>query len=63
VRIAGGTLTVSSIYLWYRDDFGAGDGAVVDHLKRYAAPALAAALARFRAPDRYAYDWGLIDLK
>jgi hypothetical protein len=63
VRIAGGSLTVSSIYLWYRADFGERDGAVVDHLKRCAAPALAAELARFRAPDHYAYDWGLIDLK
>lgn len=63
VRIAQGTLTVSSIYLWYRADFGDGDGAVVDHLMRYAAPALAAELARFRAPDHYAYDWGLIDIK
>jgi hypothetical protein len=63
VRIAQGTLTVSSIYLWYRADFGAGDAAVVEHLKRYAAPVLKAELARFRAPDRYAYDWGLIDLK
>jgi hypothetical protein len=36
---------------------------VVDHLKRYAAPALQAELARFRAPDHYAYDWDLIDLK
>ena len=61
VRIAGGTLTVSSIYLWYRGDLGAGDAAVVEHLKRYAAPALAAQLARFRAPDDYAYDWALID--
>jgi Protein of unknown function, DUF547 len=62
-RIAHGSLTVSSIYLWYRADFGAGDIAVVDHLRRYAAPALAAELARFRAPDHYAYDWDLIDLK
>ncbi|HEX6840629.1 MAG TPA: DUF547 domain-containing protein [Stellaceae bacterium] len=63
VRIAQGTLTVSSIYLWYRADFGDGDAAVIDHLKRYAAPALKAELARFRAPDHYAYDWDLIDLK
>jgi hypothetical protein len=63
VRIDRGTLTVASIYLWYRADFGAGDSAVVDHLKRYAAPELAAQLARFRTPDHYAYDWGLIDLK
>jgi uncharacterized protein DUF547 len=61
VRIADGKLIVSSIYLWYRADFGADDAAVMDHLKRHAAPALAAQLARFRAPDDYAYDWRLID--
>ena len=61
MRIAGGTLTVSSIYFWYRADLGDGDGAVVDHLKRYAAPALAAELARFRAPGHYAGE--LIDLR
>jgi len=63
VRIAHGTLTVSSIYLWYRADFGDGDAGVMDHLKRYAAPALKAELARFGAPGHYAYDWDLIDLK
>ena len=63
VRITDGRLTVSSIYLWYRADFGDGDAAVIDHLERYAAPALKAELARFRAPDHYAYDWRLIDLK
>jgi len=63
VRPAQDALTVSSIYLWYRADFGDGDAAVIDHLRRYAAPALKAELARFRAPDQYAYDWGLIDLK
>lgn len=63
VRIAKGKLTVSSIYLWYRFDFGADDGAVLAHLERYAGPELAAQLAQFRAPDDYAYDWGLIDIR
>jgi hypothetical protein len=63
VRIAQGRLTLSSIYLWYRADFGDGDGAVIEHLQRYAAPALAAELARFQKPDDYAYDWALIDAR
>jgi Protein of unknown function, DUF547 len=61
VRIADGRLIVSSIYRWYRADFGAGETAVLDHLKRYAAPELAAQLARFRAPGDDSYDWRLID--
>ena len=61
VRITNGRLTVSSIYVWYRDDFGSSDSAVIDHLRRYASPQLAAELARFRKPDEDAYDWRLID--
>ena len=61
VRIENGRLIVSSIYLWYHADFGSGEAAVLDHLKRYAAPELGAQLARFRAPDDDSYDWRLID--
>jgi Protein of unknown function, DUF547 len=63
VRIEHGRLIVSSIYLWYRSDFGADEAAVMDHLKRYATPELAAQLQRWRAPDDYAYDWRLIDAR
>lgn len=63
VRVENGRLIVSSIYLWYRSDFGAGETAVLDHLKRYAAPELAARLRQWRAPDGYAYDWRLIDVR
>lgn len=62
-RIEDGRLIVSSIYRWYRSDFGSGETAVLDHLKRYAAPGLAAQLARFRAPDDDSYDWRLIDIR
>jgi len=63
VQIAGDRLIVSSIYVWYREDFGPGETAVLDHLRRYASPPLAAELARFRTPDDYAYDWRLIDAR
>ncbi|HKF72583.1 MAG TPA: DUF547 domain-containing protein [Stellaceae bacterium] len=61
VRVDGGRLVVSSIYRWYRSDFGESAASVLDHLRRYAAPALATELARFRAPDDDEYDWRLID--
>ena len=41
--LAGGKLKVSSIYKWFRDDFGADDAAVIAHLKKYAKPELAPA--------------------
>jgi len=63
VRIVGGRLIVSSIYAWYREDFGPGETAVLDHLRHYAKPQLAAELARFRKPDEDTYDWRLIDAR
>ena len=38
-------LIVSSIYDWYRVDFGGTDAGVIRHLKKYASPALAERLA------------------
>jgi hypothetical protein len=63
VRIVGGRLIVSSIYAWYREDFGPGETAVLDHLRHYAKPQLAAELAPFRKPDDDSYDWSLIDAR
>jgi hypothetical protein len=37
VRVANGRLIVSSIYVWFRDDFGGSDSGVIEHLKRYGA--------------------------
>lgn len=53
----GGELTVSSIYDWFIADFGGTDAAVLDHLRRYAAPALAARLVGRARIDGHAYDW------
>ena len=62
-RIVDGRLIVSSIYAWYREDFGPGETAVLDHLRHYAKPQLAAELAPFRKPDDDSYDWSLIDAR
>ena len=56
-----GRLVVSSLYRWYREDFGGNETGVLAHLRRYAAPPLAAQLAEISAIDRYEYDWSLND--
>ena len=64
VRIGvGGGVTASSIYNWFQEDFGGGEAAVLDHLERYAEPALAADLANASGIDGYAYDWALNDAR
>jgi hypothetical protein len=55
-----GRLRVSSIYAWFREDFGGTEAAVVAHLRRHADAALAARLQGAGiAAD--AYDWTLND--
>ncbi len=58
-RIDKNGLTVSSIYVWFKDDFGGTDQGVIDHLKRYANPELRAALDGRSAIDAHVYDWAL----
>jgi hypothetical protein len=59
--LAGGRLRVSSIYAWFREDFGGSEAGVVAHLRRHAAPALAALLSGRIAIAEDAYDWSLND--
>jgi len=54
-------LTVSSIYVWFAEDFGGDDAAVIAHLKRHALPALAARLAHVDRIAGHRYDWALND--
>lgn len=54
-----GSLRVSSIYKWFREDFGGDDAGVVAHLRRHAAPALAARLSAGTLVTQDAYDWAL----
>lgn len=61
VRRQDASIWVSSIYRWFRDDFGGTDAAVVAHLGSFAAGDLAAALARGVRIQGDFYDWNLND--
>ena len=63
VAVENGKLIVSSIYEWFKADFGGDDRGVIEHLQRYAAPALAASLEPFPAIDDDRYDWRLNDAR
>jgi hypothetical protein len=61
-RFDGERLIVSSIYEWFREDFGEGrDRDVILHLAGYADPALADKLFKANAIADHAYDWTLND--
>lgn len=62
-RIENGKLIVSSIYVWFQDDFGGDATGVIEHLKRFAAPELAAKLGGVRKIGGDAYDWALNDAR
>lgn len=53
-----GRVTASSIYDWYRDDWGS-VAAVLDHARKYAAGPTAKLLEGATAIDSYDYDWSL----
>ncbi len=57
-RVTDDGLVVSSIYDWFKEDFGGTDAGVLAHLKRYAKPELAATLDGYTSFDDY-YDWSL----
>jgi hypothetical protein len=59
VRVVDGKLRVSSIYVWFKDDFGGDDAAVIRHLRQYANGKLAADLKDIRRIDDDDYDWNL----
>jgi hypothetical protein len=64
VRVQGdGSLVLSSLYDWYRDDFGKSDADFINHLKLFAGPELMGALDAKRDLDidDYVYDWALND--
>lgn len=61
--VARGRLTVSSIYVWFRADFGGDDAGVIEHLRRYAQPPLKEALAGVRRIGAHDYDWTLNDAR
>ncbi len=61
VRIENGKLTVSSIYVWFKSDFGDTDAGVIGHLKKYALPDLRTQLEKIDRISDDQYDWTLND--
>jgi len=62
-RVAQGRLTVSSMYVWFQEDFGGDAAGVIAHLRQHAEPGLAKQLEGVRRIDGHDYDWSLNDLK
>ncbi len=58
-RIEDGKLVVSSIYVWFQEDFGGDDKGVIAHLARYAGAELKGGLAKARKIADFGYDWAL----
>ncbi|NIY77069.1 DUF547 domain-containing protein [Thalassospira sp. HF15] len=60
-----GAFVLSSLYDWYRDDFGKSDADFIDHLAQFAGPRLSATLSDVDAfeVDEYHYDWALNDVR
>ncbi len=61
VDIRDGELHVSSLYDWYAEDFGGSDAAIIEHLRGFARPRLAAALEGIDEITGTDYDWSLND--
>ena len=54
-----GQLRVSSIYDWFKEDFGGNDAGVIAHLNQYADTKLQASLAGKKRIGQYHYDWAI----
>jgi len=63
VSVKGGRVIVSSIYKWFRKDFGGSDAGVLAHLRKYANKSLKAKLKRASSVSGHDYDWSLNDVK
>ncbi len=61
VKLNNGQLSISKIYSWFQKDFGSGETAILNHLKKYANPPLKAKLQKASSIDGYFYDWNLND--
>lgn len=60
-RFKGDRLFACRIFSWFREDFGGTEIALLEHLRRYAAPELRARLEGRTRIDGYHYDWSLND--
>ena len=61
-RVENGKLTVSSIYDWFKEDFGNSDAGVIAHLKMYADDELKMQLNTVQKISGDDYDWTLNEI-
>ena len=59
VAIDGADLEVSSIYNWFKEDFGGSKSTTLEHIRKFAGPNLRAALDAGAKIDGYNYNWDL----
>jgi hypothetical protein len=59
VNIQKGRLQVSSIYIWFQEDFGGTAEDLMEHWQNYADPPLAEALEKYSGGLTHDYDWRL----
>lgn len=59
VSIQKGRLQVSSIYVWFQEDFGGDPADLMEHWQEYADPPLADALQKYSGGLAHDYDWRL----
>jgi len=62
VSIQNGKLRVSSLYVWFQEDFGRGAEELMAHWQQYANPPLAEELAKYQGRLAHDYDWRLNDV-
>jgi hypothetical protein len=54
-----GKLVVSSIYVWFQEDFGRDAQELMEHWQKYAGPTLSDALEKYQGGLAHDYDWRL----
>ncbi len=63
IDVNSGSATASSIYSWFKKDFGATEMGVLDHIRKFAADDLRAKLKGITTISGYDYDWTLNDIQ
>lgn len=63
IAVSGGKVTASSIYSWFQADFGGSEKGVLEHVRKYAEPALKQKLEGVSKISEFNYDWTLNDAK
>lgn len=61
LQLNGGSVRLSRIYDWYRDDFGEDEAGVIGHLKSFADVETGVNLENVKRISGHAFDWSLND--